>query len=297
MERAHDDRVRWARIAAAAARWTRNGDLTGQAGSDAWLSCPTLRRARSNLLAEYAGIAVGFHEGYVDEGQYLRAAQLCIEAGADTGLIPHWLEVGRRSAREHGSSRLAARRPDARPASRRRAGRRWRVRMRERAAWIAGPVICVLRGERVQRPRLGRLATGASSRKTPCPSDRPGHKPAYRTGLENVETRTASCSCECGGHQVPAAGGMEADATRCGCVSPVAGHTQDRQVRSWPTEGITAGQGARQLRPAVCKPVSSGLPWLGRNICGRLISCSYDRRSVNPSAQVYLGWDATSAGG
>jgi hypothetical protein len=110
MERAHDDRVRWAQIAAAAARWSRKGDLTGQARSDALAQLTDAAAGRSDLLAEYAGIAVGFHEGDVDEGQYLRAAQLCIEAGADTSLIPHWLEVGRRRAREHGRKRLAARR-------------------------------------------------------------------------------------------------------------------------------------------------------------------------------------------
>jgi hypothetical protein len=35
----------------------------------------------------------------LDEGRYLRAAQLCIEAGADTSLIPRWIDVGRQRAR------------------------------------------------------------------------------------------------------------------------------------------------------------------------------------------------------
>jgi hypothetical protein len=30
----------------------------------------------------------------------VRAAQLCIEAGADTSLIPHWIDVGRNRAVE-----------------------------------------------------------------------------------------------------------------------------------------------------------------------------------------------------
>lgn len=118
MERAPDDRVLWARIAAAAARWTRNGDLTGPARSDALAQLADAAAGRSDLLAEYAGIAVGFHEGDVDERQYLRAAQLCIEAGADTSLIPHWLEVGRRRTRAHGRSRLqhaGHRRDETRP--------------------------------------------------------------------------------------------------------------------------------------------------------------------------------------
>jgi hypothetical protein len=59
-----------------------------------------LAAGRSDLLARCAGLAVGTHEGDLDEGRYVRAAQLCIEAGADTSLIPHWIDVGRNRAVE-----------------------------------------------------------------------------------------------------------------------------------------------------------------------------------------------------
>lgn len=57
-----------------------------------------LAAGRSDLLARYAGLAVGVHEGELDEERYLRAAQMCIDAGADTSLIPHWIDRGRSRA-------------------------------------------------------------------------------------------------------------------------------------------------------------------------------------------------------
>src|SRR5712664_3689180 len=44
------------------------------------------------------GIAAGFHYRGADEARYLRAAQLCIEAGADTGQVQRWAEEGRHRA-------------------------------------------------------------------------------------------------------------------------------------------------------------------------------------------------------
>jgi hypothetical protein len=57
-----------------------------------------LAAGRSDLLAECAGIAIGFHEGDLDQAQYLSVAQLCIDAGADQTAIPHWIAEGRRRA-------------------------------------------------------------------------------------------------------------------------------------------------------------------------------------------------------
>lgn len=37
---------------------------------------------------------VGLHEGDLDEERRLLAAQLCIEASADTTQIPRWIEEG-----------------------------------------------------------------------------------------------------------------------------------------------------------------------------------------------------------
>jgi hypothetical protein len=53
---------------------------------------------RADLLAEEAGILLGFHEGGLDEPRAKAAAQLLIAAGADESLIPGWIEEGRRRA-------------------------------------------------------------------------------------------------------------------------------------------------------------------------------------------------------
>ena len=53
---------------------------------------------RPDLLAEEAGIQLGFHEGGLDEPRAKAAAQLLIAAGADENLIPGWIEQGRRRA-------------------------------------------------------------------------------------------------------------------------------------------------------------------------------------------------------
>jgi ribosomal protein S14 len=68
-----------------------------------------LAAGRSDLLARFAGTTVGLHEGDLDEERYRRAAQLCIDAGADTAMIPHWIEVGRQRAREIAEKHAATR--------------------------------------------------------------------------------------------------------------------------------------------------------------------------------------------
>ena len=53
---------------------------------------------RPDLLAEEAGILLGFHEGGLNEPRARSAAQLLIAAGADESLMPGWIEEGRRRA-------------------------------------------------------------------------------------------------------------------------------------------------------------------------------------------------------
>jgi hypothetical protein len=53
---------------------------------------------RVGLLAQHAGLAVGFHEQDNDAPIYLQIGQLCIQAGADTALISRWIAEGRRRA-------------------------------------------------------------------------------------------------------------------------------------------------------------------------------------------------------
>jgi hypothetical protein len=59
---------------------------------------------RPDLLAEEAGILLGFHQDTPDEPRAKAAARLLIAAGADQSLIPGWIAEGRRRAE-------AARRP------------------------------------------------------------------------------------------------------------------------------------------------------------------------------------------
>jgi hypothetical protein len=50
------------------------------------------------LLAETAGLLLGFHEGDLHEARARNAAGFCVAAGADESLIPQWQEAGRQRA-------------------------------------------------------------------------------------------------------------------------------------------------------------------------------------------------------
>jgi hypothetical protein len=49
---------------------------------------------RGDLLAEAAGLLIGFYRRTVEELRARAAASYCIAAGADPDLIPRWVEVG-----------------------------------------------------------------------------------------------------------------------------------------------------------------------------------------------------------
>jgi hypothetical protein len=55
---------------------------------------------RPDLLAEAAGVLLGFHEGGLDEPRAKAAASFCVSAGADAGQVAWWTEEGRRRAEE-----------------------------------------------------------------------------------------------------------------------------------------------------------------------------------------------------
>src|SRR5712691_9699952 len=98
MSRDLSDETVVARIIGAAARHARRFALTEAGHLAAVTEIARLAGGRAVLLAQGAGIAAGFHCGRADEARYLRAAQLCIEAGADTGQVQRWAEEGRRRA-------------------------------------------------------------------------------------------------------------------------------------------------------------------------------------------------------
>ena len=93
-----------ARIAAITRRHARGRPLTGAEEAAALAELAEVVDGQVDLLAQQAGLAVGFHDQDADAPVYLQIAQLCIKAGADTSLISRWIDEGRRRA-------AAARRP------------------------------------------------------------------------------------------------------------------------------------------------------------------------------------------
>jgi hypothetical protein len=92
------DRLTSARIAAITRRHARGRPLTGAEEAAALAELAEVADGRVDLLAEEAGLAIGFHDRDTDAPVYLQIAQLCIKAGADTSLISRWIEEGRRRA-------------------------------------------------------------------------------------------------------------------------------------------------------------------------------------------------------
>jgi hypothetical protein len=99
------DRIAVAQIAGTASRHARTHPLTRAQQEEAIAELAAAADGRADLLAEHAGLAIGCHEGDQDEARHLRAAQLCIDAGADSSLIPRWIEEGRRRAAAAAASR------------------------------------------------------------------------------------------------------------------------------------------------------------------------------------------------
>lgn len=103
------DRILSAQIAGAASRHARiRGTLTAEARAAAVAELAELAAGRSDLLARFAGMEVGLHEGALDEDRRVLAAQLCIEAGAEQSQIPRWIEEGRRRAHDIAEARRRA---------------------------------------------------------------------------------------------------------------------------------------------------------------------------------------------
>jgi hypothetical protein len=91
------DKALLAEITGVARRLTR-GQLTRAEQQEAAAALSQVAQGRADLLAEAAGLAIGSQEGGREEARHLRAAQLCIDAGADLSLIPQWAEAGDRRA-------------------------------------------------------------------------------------------------------------------------------------------------------------------------------------------------------
>ena len=105
------DGLTLARIAAVARRHAWGTALTGEQEAAALAELAEAAGGRMDLLAQHAGLSIGWHEHDTDASVYLQIAQLCIQAGADLALIARWIEEGRRrrtAARQPPSPGLAA---------------------------------------------------------------------------------------------------------------------------------------------------------------------------------------------
>jgi hypothetical protein len=92
------DKALLAEITGVARRLARGQQLSGAEQQEAAATLSQVAQGRADLLAEAAGLAIGNQESGRDEARHLRAAQLCIDAGADLSLIPQWAEAGDRRA-------------------------------------------------------------------------------------------------------------------------------------------------------------------------------------------------------
>ena len=93
------DRLLIARISGIAQRHARWRELTDAEIAVAVAELRAVAGGRPDLLAEEAGILIGFYQDDDLQGPRARnAARLCREAGADEALIPQWIPEGKRRA-------------------------------------------------------------------------------------------------------------------------------------------------------------------------------------------------------
>jgi hypothetical protein len=92
------DGVIVARLTAAAQRHAPGREPTGAETAAAVEELNEITGARGDLLAEVAGLLMGYYGSTAEEPKADAAAHFCISAGADLDLIPRWIEVGRRRA-------------------------------------------------------------------------------------------------------------------------------------------------------------------------------------------------------
>lgn len=98
MKSSDPDRIRYAQIAAAAARHLQSWPCTADEQAAAVIELTQAAAGRADLLAERAGTALGFSDGGLERARNRLIAELCIAAGADNELIGRWIAVGRELA-------------------------------------------------------------------------------------------------------------------------------------------------------------------------------------------------------
>jgi len=92
------DQLTVARLTGAAGRHAPVREPTGAETATAVAELREIAGDRGDLLAEVAGLLIGFYRETKQERKAQAAARYCVAAGADPDLIPHWIEEGRSRA-------------------------------------------------------------------------------------------------------------------------------------------------------------------------------------------------------
>jgi len=92
------DQLTVAQLAGAARRRAHRREPTLEEISVAVTELREIAGPRRDLLAQAAGLLVGFYRGTGEEARARTAASYCRAAGADQGLIPGWVSEGERRA-------------------------------------------------------------------------------------------------------------------------------------------------------------------------------------------------------
>ena len=88
------DQLTVARLTGAAWRHASGREPTGAETAAAVRELREIAGDRADLLAEVAGLLIGYYRRTAEELKARAAAYYCIAAGAGVELIPRWIEVG-----------------------------------------------------------------------------------------------------------------------------------------------------------------------------------------------------------
>ena len=88
------DQLTVARLTGAAWRHAPRREPTGAETAAAVPDLREIAGGRADLLAEVAGLLIGYYRRTAEEPRARAAAYYCIAAGAGLELIPRWIEVG-----------------------------------------------------------------------------------------------------------------------------------------------------------------------------------------------------------
>ena len=88
------DQLTVARLTGAAWRHAAGWETTGALTATAVRELREIAGGRGDLLAEVAGVLIGYYRRTAEEPKARSAAYYCMAAGASLELIPRWVQVG-----------------------------------------------------------------------------------------------------------------------------------------------------------------------------------------------------------